>query len=415
MKKKDQGKLISLFILILFVIGLLGGIIYLRSKESENFSVSLYFYDPIPRELVPVKENFSGSVESVAKRMFDTLKSPQVSSYFPTIPKELNLDYVKFSEGTLTINIITNGVKKTEKEEYIAFLSLANSLKTIKGVENLKILVDSKESNVFLRYVNIKETLLNLTSNLPKFRDVYLYFLTPDLNYLAVEKREILDSDKPEFLAMEVVNELTYGSNIGLVSLLKSEYVKNVEIKSGGLAVVNLSSKINELSLGSSIANLFVLSIVNSLTEIRDIVKVSFLVEGNSVDTLFGAVSVSEPLLRFNKIPGVSFIVPYYVLPLNGKVAYVPVVVPVKTFEIKKVFDELKKPKDNLRTYLSITDIPTIDVHDFTLKVVLTSKNVLTAEEIDYIKNQVFLTARELPNINTLDLTIGEEAFVLKR
>lgn len=415
MKKKDHGKLVSLLVLIIFVLGILSGIIYIRSKEGETISVNLYFYDPIPRELVPVKQNYTGSVESVARKVFETLKSPQVSSYFPTIPKELALDYAKFSDGTLTINILTNGVKKSEKEEYIAFLSLANSLKSINGVKTLKVLVDSKESDVFLRYVNINEALTNLTSTLPKFRDVYLYFLTPNLNYLAVEKREILDSPRPEILAMKILSELSYGSNIGLVSLLKPEYVKGIELKSGGLAVVNLSSKINELSLGSSIANLFVLSLVNSLTEIRDINKVSFLVDGNSVDTLFGAVDVSLPILRFNKTGDISFIVPYYVLDVNGNATYVPVPMPVKTIELTKAFDALKKETNSLKTYLTDVDISKIDLNNYTLKVIITSRKVLSAEEIDHIKNQVFLTAMELPNVNTLDLTIGEEAFILKR
>jgi spore germination protein GerM len=250
---------------------------------------------------------------------------------------------------------------------------------------------------------------------LPKFRDVYLYFLTPNLNYLAVEKREILDSPRPEILAMKILSELSYGSNIGLVSLLKPEYIKGIELKSGGLAVVNLSSKINELSLGSSIANLFVLSLVNSLTEIRDINKVSFLVDGNSVDTLFGAVDVSLPILRFNKTANVSFLVPYYVLDVNGNATYVPVPMPAKTIELTKVFDALKKETNSLKTYLTDVDISKMDLNNYTLKVIITSRKVLSAEEIDYIKNQVFLTAMELPNVNTLDLTIGEEAFILKR
>ncbi|MGC8575904.1 MAG: GerMN domain-containing protein [Caldisericum sp.] len=415
MRKRDTIKLISLFILIFFVSSLAGVLIYLRTRESETYTVKLYFYDPIPKELVPVEENFRGSIESITRQVFETLKAPKVSAYFPTIPKELTLDFAKYQDQTLTINILTNGAKKTAKEEYIAFLSLANSLKSIKGVNNLKILINSRENDVFLRYVNINETLSNLTSTLPKFKTVYLYFLTPDLNYLAVEKREILDTDKPEVLAMEILNELSYGSNIGLVSLLKPEYVRSIELKSGGLATVNLSNSINQLSLGSYTANLFVLSIVNSLTEIADIQKVSFNIDGNKIDTLFGTVDVSLPLARFNAMPNISFIIPYYVLPLNGNVAYVPVVIPTKTTDLTKIFEELKKPRDNLKTYLNDVDIKKIEVKGYTLKIVLASKKVLSAEEIDYIKKQVFLTTMELPNINTLDLTIGEEGFLLTR
>jgi hypothetical protein len=88
---------------------------------------------------------------------------------------------------------------------------------------------------------------------------------------------------------------------------------------------------------------------------------------------------------------------------------------PAKTIELTKVFDALKKETNSLKTYLTDVDISKIDLNNYTLKVIITSRKVLSAEEIDYIKNQVFLTAMELPNVNTLDLTIGEEAFILKR
>jgi len=157
-------------------------------------------------------------------------------------------------------------------------------MKSIKGVDNLKILVNSNESKVFLRYVDIAQTLSNLTSTLPKFRETNLFFISPDRQYLALENREILDNKDPQVLAKEVLNELSYGSNIGLVSYFKSDYIKGIELKSFGNAILDFSDKINELSFGSKDATLFTLSVVNSLTEIKDIESVSFLIEGEKVD-----------------------------------------------------------------------------------------------------------------------------------
>jgi len=99
-------------------------------------------------------------------------------------------------------------------------------------------------------------------------------------------------------LAKEVLEELSYGSSIGLISYLKSDYIKGIEVKSFGNAVVDFSDKINELSLGSKDATLFTLSIVNSLTEIRDIESVSFLIEGEKVGTLFGIIDATYPIKK---------------------------------------------------------------------------------------------------------------------
>jgi len=299
MKKKDNSRIFAIFLLVIFIIVATIFFIHIRNNTSAETEVKAYLYDPIAKELVPLKVNTSESPELAARAIFDTLKTPSDISYFPTVPKTFNLDYAKLDKDTLSINIITNGTTLSQRNEYIAFLSIANSMKSIKGVDNLKILVNSNESKVFLRYVDIAQTLSNLTSTLPKFRETNLFFISPDRQYLALENREILDNKDPQVLAKEVLNELSYGSNIGLVSYFKSDYIKGIELKSFGNAILDFSDKINELSFGSKDATLFTLSVVNSLTEIKDIKSVSFLIEGEKVDTLFGIIDATYPIKRF--------------------------------------------------------------------------------------------------------------------
>lgn len=415
MKKKDNSRIFAIFLLVIFIIVATIFFIHIRNNTSAETEVKAYLYDPIAKELVPLKVNTSESPELAARAIFDTLKTPSDISYFPTVPKTFNLDYAKLDKDTLSINIITNGTTLSQRNEYIAFLSIANSMKSIKGVDNLKILVNSNESKVFLRYVDIAQTLSNLTSTLPKFRETNLFFITPDIQYLALENREILDNKDPQVLAKEVLNELSYGSNIGLVSYFKSDYIKGIELKSFGNAILDFSDKINELSFGSKDATLFTLSVVNSLTEIKDIKSVSFLIEGEKVDTLFGIIDATYPIKRFFEEPSLSFMIPYFVLDVNGATAYVPTPIPTQKIDLKSLFAVLQNGVNGLKTYLSNVSLDSISQSDDTLKIVLKPAKILSAEESNYIKNQVMLTFTELSGINKIDLSIGEEGFILSR
>ena len=151
MKKKDNSRIFAIFLLVIFIIVATIFFIHIRNNTSAETEVKAYLYDPIAKELVPLKVNTSESPELAARAIFDTLKTPSDISYFPTVPKTFNLDYAKLDKDTLSINIITNGTTLSQRNEYIAFLSIANSMKSIKGVDNLKILVNSNESKVFLR------------------------------------------------------------------------------------------------------------------------------------------------------------------------------------------------------------------------------------------------------------------------
>ncbi len=415
MKKKDNLRIFAIFLLVIFIILATVFIIHIRNNTSAVTEAKAYLYDPIAKELVPLKINTSGSAELAARIIFDALKTPPDISYFPTVPKTFNLDYAKLDNDTLSINIITNGTILSQRSEYIAFLSIANSMKSIKGVDNLKILVNSKESKVFLRYVDIAQTLSDLTSTLPKFRETNLYFITPDTQYLGLENRDILDNKDPQVLAKEVLEELSYGSSIGLISYLKSDYIKGIEVKSFGNAVVDFSDKINELSLGSKDATLFTLSIVNSLTEIRDIESVSFLIEGEKVGTLFGIIDATYPIKRFFEGPNLSFMVPYFVLDVNGTTAYVPTPIPTQKIDLKNLFAALQNGAKGLKTYIGDVSLDSISQLDDALKIVLKPAKILSAEESNYIKNQVMLSFTELPGINKIDLSIGEEGFILSR
>lgn len=68
------------------------------------------------------------------------------------------------------------------------------------------------------------------------------------------------------------------------------------------LAIVNLSKEVLTIKGGSMQELLLVGSIVNTLTEFKEIKQVQILVEGKRVETLLGHMDLSEPLDRDESI-----------------------------------------------------------------------------------------------------------------
>ena len=76
----------------------------------------------------------------------------------------------------------------------------------------------------------------------------------------------------------------------------------SVKVKDG-TAVVNLDKKIkNGFSGGSTGEEFLIGSVVNTLTEFKEVKNVKFLIDGQEVETLSGHMDLSEPVERMNNL-----------------------------------------------------------------------------------------------------------------
>jgi spore germination protein GerM len=124
-----------------------------------------------------------------------------------------------------------------------------------------------------------------------------LYFADAMGEKLVAERRKAPLVDNR--LEKTVVLELVKGpKNSDLFATIpKDTRVLSVETKEG-ICFVNLSEEfVTKFSGGSSAATLAIYSIVNSLTELPDIDRVQFLIDGVKVET-FGDYIFSEPFGR---------------------------------------------------------------------------------------------------------------------
>ncbi|OGO86957.1 MAG: hypothetical protein A2Y24_03410 [Clostridiales bacterium GWE2_32_10] len=146
------------------------------------------------------------------------------------------------------------------------------------------------------------DTVTDITKQEEKKNDVEikLYFADGDANNLFLEKRMVSVTSN-ENMAKKVVEELISGpsNSISLVSPIpKDTELKDIVIKDGICYVdFNENFRTNHVG-GSSLERLTLYSIVNSLTELKGIGKVQFLIEGKKQEIYKGHYEFDKPFER---------------------------------------------------------------------------------------------------------------------
>lgn len=128
----------------------------------------------------------------------------------------------------------------------------------------------------------------------PEKITVKLYFARQKGDGLGVEEREI---PKVTGIARATIEELLKGPQAeDLKSALPAgTRLLDINITPEGTCIVDFSYHITEVS-GSKAEALAVFSIVNTLSQFPTVNNVSFMVEGEKVDSIGGNISTAEPV-----------------------------------------------------------------------------------------------------------------------
>ena len=127
---------------------------------------------------------------------------------------------------------------------------------------------------------------------------VTVYYATSDAMYLVGEKRAIAKTDAPARAAVELLFAEPADKQLSRVLPVAAK-MRNITVKDH-IAYVDFDDKLmkHSGSGGSAAERLMVGAIVNTLTEFPEIHKVQILIEGKTVETLYGHMDVSQPLSR---------------------------------------------------------------------------------------------------------------------
>ena len=132
-----------------------------------------------------------------------------------------------------------------------------------------------------------------------KTSEVVLYFADEQAEYLVPEQRKVT-MQKGESTAEAVIKALISGpqnKKLG-ITIPSGTKLLSVNIKEN-TAYVDFSQEIQSKHWGGSAGeSMTIFSIVNSLTELKEIKQVQILIAGEKKDSLAGHLDISQPIAR---------------------------------------------------------------------------------------------------------------------
>ncbi len=281
-----------------------------KNKTSENLTeITLYFANGDKNNLteesrlIELKDKEKLEVRLVR----ELLDGPRMQSNKAVIPEGTKLLGLNIKNGTATIDLSSDYYDYKDADnkdalELLARYSIVSTLCTLPRVNKVLILIDSmpliNSSGNQVGEISINDILSGKgaeTSKASKF--VTLYFSDKSANKLVMERRrvDISDNTVEKMIVTELIKGTVSEDSVNLIP--KDTKVLSVETKEG-ICFVNLSDDfIKKYTGGNAGVLLCIYSIVNSLTELDEIEKVQFLIEGSKTE-LFNEVVFSEAFIR---------------------------------------------------------------------------------------------------------------------
>jgi len=265
--------------------------------ENNGEVLLVYLVNGEKDELLAYEvEVHSNDMTKQIEQVLDVLSTGAVSEkLLPTIPKELTMSQIEIREGNIIINM-PDDVKNMEQIDFLLCrTSLIRSLTSIEAVASIEFymdglpLKDSKgkvygpfyKSDVIVDMESENETI--------KSMDLNLYFPDQKGELLIPVTREV--GIKPnESIEERIIRELMVPpQGYNLTSLIPEKTVVKSIYVDQGICYIDFNEAFRTEHIGGSTSEVMsIYAIVNSLTDLPNINKVQFLIEGKKSESFTG-------------------------------------------------------------------------------------------------------------------------------
>lgn len=261
------------------------------SQTDENVKdVRLKLYFPTidnSRILTEEREVKVKDDEVLMSALKALISGPERAELRNPMPEGTKVLSVKKENNTAVVDFSKEYGMFNGLDEVVERVSVVNTLTEIGGIEKVRILVEGKElagpsGEAFgeLTRVALDSQGYPVTSG---EKSVTLYFSDMQAEYLVPEVRKIKlnDGEKVEKVISVIFEELKKGPASDEMSAVIPENARllSVNVKDG-LCTLDFSKEFVDNNMGSAGEMLTLYSIVNSMTEIPEVKKVQFLIEG---------------------------------------------------------------------------------------------------------------------------------------
>ncbi|PKM66953.1 MAG: hypothetical protein CVU95_09000 [Firmicutes bacterium HGW-Firmicutes-2] len=240
----------------------------------------------------------SNNITSQIEQVLDVLSTGAASEkLLPTIPKELTIDQIEIREGNIIINMPVD-IKDMEQIDFLLCrTSLIRSLTSIEAVASIEFYVDGlplKDSSgkVYGPFYK-SDVIVDMESQneVVKTMDMNLYFPDQKGEFLISVTREV--GIKPnESIEERIIKELMLPpQGYNLISLIPEKTVVKSIYVDQGICYIDFNEAFRTDHIGGSTSEVMsIYAIVNSLTDLPNINKVQFLIEGKKSESFTGHI-----------------------------------------------------------------------------------------------------------------------------
>jgi len=274
-----------------------------QNANSQMFNI--YFSNKTKDTLTSEKRQINASGKELYQKLLkELIKGPQdTDNNVRTIPKGVEVLSVSTdSSNTTTVDFSKEFNHKNASDTLLAAYTVAKTLTQLPNTQQVLVKVDGKpivdNTGKAEGPIADEDIVVGTGANQQKELYVSLYFYNADGTYLEKETRKV-NAASNETLEKYVIEELIKGpSQKGLSATLSADSkLISVQTKDS-ICFVNFSSDFVSKNTGGSTQEMgAIYSIVNSLTELDDVEKVQFLIDGKKTDS-FGSFAFNEPFDR---------------------------------------------------------------------------------------------------------------------
>ncbi len=278
----------NIWIIVLFILlGVLAFVFAGKGSNKKKTEVNLYFLDKNSYVITPVETDIEAdSKDELYRNVANGLiNGPESTKYLPIMGKDVKVNRIQYENG----NIVIDFSGEYPKDNYMCTYAVIKSFSRLQEVVAVKITVNGEDilgtDGVALGYVSGED--INTESAEDTATGIRLYFKNIAKDELSMEYRKIniVDTQPTE---QYVVTELIKGPKIkGNERILASD-TKVVSVETtDGICYVNFKKGFAEKNImppGGT--DLLVESVVKSLTTLKNVDGVQFLVDGKKIERL---------------------------------------------------------------------------------------------------------------------------------
>ncbi len=273
-------------------------------KKSDDSGIVLYFANKEGTDLIGVPLDVDGVDEDDLPEfiMEKLLAGPESANYSHSVRIGTNLLYVEREKNLVTVDVSKEFYHEKPIYDVLALAAVVKSLCSIQGVDSVLLTVEGQRlqsaNGEEIGILKESDVVFDADALASDESNITLYFSDMNAEYLVREIRRV-EVPRGETVEKLVVTELLKGPqspNAGR-TIPKEAKIRSVETKEG-VCFVNFSSEfVSKNNVGTSAERLTIYSIVNSLTELSNVDKVQFLIEGEKRETYHHMI-FNEPIER---------------------------------------------------------------------------------------------------------------------